>query len=118
MELKATIKQLHDVVDKGTFKSRKVWVETRDNPQYPQTIEIELQQDKVDMLNNVAIGAEVVLYLNIRGREWTSKEGQVKVFNTLVCWKCVAANQVRPTPASMEGFNDDLPDDSGEKLPF
>lgn len=98
MEVKAKLEQLHDVVERGNFRSRKVWVTTEDNPQFPQTIEIELQQNKVDIMNGIAIGAQVILHLNLRGRKWTNPEGgKVSVFNSLVCWKVVADGSEQPS---------------------
>jgi len=119
MEIKAKLEQLHDVVERGNFRSRKVWVTTEDNPQFPQTIEIELQQNKVDIMNGISIGAPVVLHLNLRGRKWTSPENKTSVFNTLVCWKVVADGSVQPSSNIVEGQQaPDLVDESGEKLPF
>jgi hypothetical protein len=116
MELIGKLKKINDVVDRGDFKSRKIWITTEDNPQYPQTIEVELQKDKVDMFNRISIGAPVTLHINLRGREWTPKDGDTKVFNTLVCWRVEAGHVAKPIDTSME-----LPettDDNGEQLPF
>lgn len=62
MELKAKFKSQQDIVERGEFSSRKVWVTTEDNPGYPQTIEIEVQQTKVNLFNNVAEGAPITLH--------------------------------------------------------
>jgi len=86
MELKATVKKVLATVDRGTFKSRKVWLVVDEDLKYPQTIEVELQQDKCEMFK-VTEGSTITAHLNLRGREWTSPEGKTSVFNSLVMWK-------------------------------
>lgn len=116
MEIKATLKQVHPVVEKNNFKSQKFWVTYSENPEYPQTIEMELQQGKCGALDGVAIGAPITLHFNLRGREWTKPETQVtSVFNSLVCWKVEAAG-VAQQPAMQAPV---LPvDDPGDSLSF
>lgn len=87
MEIKAKFKSQQDVIERSNFKSRKVWVITEDNPDYPQTIEVEVQQEKVDLFSNLQQGTPLTLHCNLRGREWTNTEGVTKVFNSIVCWK-------------------------------
>lgn len=87
MELKCKFKQQNDVVERGKFKSRKVWVMDDENADYPQTIEVEVTQDKVDYFNDFRPGQPLTVSFNLRGREWTSPQGEVKVFNTLQCWR-------------------------------
>jgi len=101
MEIKAKYESQQDIIERGSFKSRKVWVVTEDNPDYPQTIEIEVQQTKVDMFNGITPGAPVTLHLNLRGRRWTNPEGKTSVFNSLVCWKVEAdASHVASSPST------------------
>jgi len=87
MDLKCKFKQQNDVVERGTFKSRKVWVIDDENADYPQTLEVEVAQDKVNLFNNFRPGQPLTVSINLRGREWTNPQGEVKVFNTLQCWK-------------------------------
>jgi hypothetical protein len=82
-------------------------VQTED--QYPQSIQLEFVQDKVDLLNAFSLGDKVSVDINIRGREWTSPDGVVKYFNTLQGWRITKAlNEVSPAPATLEP-KDDLP---------
>jgi len=90
MDLKCKFKQQNDVVERGTFKSRKVWVIDDENADYPQTLEVEVAQDKVNLFNNFRPGQPLTVSINLRGREWTNPQGEVKVFNTLQCWKVVS----------------------------
>ena len=58
----------------------------------------------------------VEVFFNLRGREWTNPQGEVKVFNTLDAWKIQPLNAggAAPTTAgNAETFvaegDDDLP---------
>jgi hypothetical protein len=95
MTIQGKFKKQLNVVERSNFKSRKVWITTEDNPQYPQTIELEVNQDKVDMFSGVSEGAPVTCHVNLRGREWVNKEGVTVVFNSIVCWK-IEAGSVLP----------------------
>ena len=35
------------------------------------------------------IGEEMEVHFNLRGRDWTNPQGEIKTFNTLECWKLV-----------------------------
>jgi len=114
--IKAVLKKVHPVIERGNFKSQKVWVTTHDNPEYPQTIEIELQQAKCGSMDGISIGAPLTLHLNLRGREWTGTDGVTKVFNSLVCWK-VEANGT--APAAVDPLKQEAkPVEDTSSLPF
>ncbi len=119
MEIKGKLKQINPVIERQEFKSRKIWLTTEDNPQYPQTIELELSGKSLYIFDGVSIGAPVVCHVNLRGREWTGTDGVTKVFNTLQCWRVEADNtqSARPAPASQQGFTD-VPDLPTGDLPF
>jgi len=119
MEITGKLEKVNDIIERENFRSRKVWITTEDNPQYPQTIEVEVNQAKIDLFDGIAPGAPLKLYLNLRGRKW-EKDGKTSVFNSLVCWKVESAGQeAKAAPASQQGFpmNEALPDDT-ERLPF
>ena len=83
---KGKVKQVGtEEVISDKFKKRTIWIETEDK--FPQVVEFQAAQDKCDLLNDVKVGQEVTVHFNLRGREWTNKEGIVKVFNTLDLWK-------------------------------
>ena len=54
---------------------------------YPQFIEIELQQDKCSLIDSLRLGSEVEVFFNLKGRLWVSPQGENKYFNTVVGWK-------------------------------
>ena len=39
------------------------------------------------MLDVYNVGDQVEVFFNLRGREWTNPQNEVKVFNTLDAWK-------------------------------
>jgi hypothetical protein len=82
------IKPTQQVSDK--FAKREFVIET--NEQYPQSILLELQQDRVDIIDSFTEGQEVECSLNLKGREWTNPQGETKYFNTIVCWKIQVPN--------------------------
>jgi len=113
MELKCKFYKQLPIVERSNWKSRKVWVITEDNPDYPQTIEIEVSQDKINLFDSVKDGQSLTLQLNLKGREWTNPQGEVKVFNTLSCWKLskeeidnVVSNLEKHTVNAVEDLSD------------
>lgn len=119
MEIKAQFKKQLDVVQHtATFKSRKVWVIVDYSGQYPQTIELQLAQDKVDLFNGVQEGQEVTCHLNLRGNEVT-KDGKTAVFNSLVCWKVDKGNSTAQTQnAAPQAAVSSQPEVDNSDLPF
>lgn len=86
MELVGTVKEiLPEQQISASFKKIELVIVTED--QYPQTIMIEFTQDKTMLLNNFAVGAKVKVSINIRGREWTNPQGEIKYFNSIQGWK-------------------------------
>jgi hypothetical protein len=121
MEVIGKIKLIGDVQTFGAngFRKRELVVTTDD--QYPQMIMIEFVQDKCDLLNNFAVGQDVKVAINLRGREWINPEGVAKYFNSIQGWRVEGLSQAAPSnlppvdqfqPAS--NVSDAEPDD----LPF
>lgn len=86
MELTGKIKVIGNVQTFGNdFTKRDLVILT--DEQYPQPINVEFLKDKTDLLNSVKVGDSVKVGINIRGREWTSPQGEVKYFNSIVGWR-------------------------------
>lgn len=100
MELKGVLKQIHPTETRGEYSSRKIWLTLDPQGQYPQTIELEVSQKNLNLFNNIAPGTWVTCSINVRGREWTNKEGKVVVFNTLQVWKVEVAGKAVNVPAT------------------
>jgi len=78
---------------------------------YPQKISFQTVQDKVSMLDSIMEGQEVEVSFNLRGREWTSPQGEVKYFNTLEAWRIEGSTstQAAPQPVTTQEKDGDLP---------
>jgi len=68
-----------------TFVKRELVITT--DGQYPEPIMIEFVQDKADLLNNVSVGENVKVSINLGGREWTNPQGETKYFNSIKGWR-------------------------------
>jgi len=69
----------------ASFKKRELVVTT--DEQYPQSILVEFVQDKCDLLNDISIGQDVKVHINLGGREWVNPQGETKYFNSIKGWK-------------------------------
>lgn len=74
------------VGEKG-FQKREIHVEIDADSKYPQIIGLEAHGDKTSLLDGINPGDVVSFDINLRGREWTNKDGAIVVFNTLAIWK-------------------------------
>jgi Domain of unknown function (DUF3127) len=102
------------------FKKRD-FVLTDNSSQYPQHISFQLTQDKTNLIDNYAVGSEIKVHFNLRGREWTSPQGEIKYFNTLEAWRIEGgANAGASTSANkMENVSETFTAASeGDDLPF
>ena len=79
------------------FRKREFVIET--DSQYPQTILIELIQDKCDLIEGVKIGENIKVSYNLNGRKWVNPQGEVKYFNSIQGWSIVNVGQNNPLPA-------------------
>jgi hypothetical protein len=87
MEIVGIIKEIGDTATFGEkgFKKRELTLVT--DEKYQQTLMIEFTQDRVDLLNSLHRGDNIRVSINLRGREWTNKEGVTKVFNSIHGWR-------------------------------
>lgn len=69
------------------FRKREFVLELGDNPDYPQFVQFQLTGDRCEHLDGFKAGDEVAVEFNLRGREWTSPQGETKYFNSLDVWK-------------------------------
>jgi hypothetical protein len=103
------------------FRKREFVVELMDNPQYPQMVMFQLTGDRCGQLDEFNVDDEVSIEFSLRGREWTSPQGEVKYFNSLDVWKLERAGDAPPP-----GFDEEppLPDspppgfDADDDIPF
>ena len=102
MELQGTVKKLTEIQTFASgFQKRELILLTQE--QYPQPISIEFLQDKISLLDQVTEGENVKIGINIRGREWTSPQGEVKYFNSITGWRLEKVSEnstLEPTQAA------------------
>ena len=126
MEVQGKVKLIGETQTFGNngFRKRELVITTEE--QYPQHIMIEFVQDKSDLLNNYAVGQDVKVSINLRGREWTNPQGEVKYFNSIQGWRIESlqpaqaeAGGVPPVPPA-EAFApaDNLNEEEHDDLPF
>ncbi|WP_017260317.1 DUF3127 domain-containing protein [Pedobacter arcticus] len=122
MDVKGKVHFVSDVINvTDTFRKRELVVEFAENPQYPEFVKFEAIQDRVSLMDDVKVGQDVEVFFNLKGREWTNKQGEKQYFNTLQLWKvnvlgaAEAGSQATPAYAppvdisSAPGEDDDLP---------
>lgn len=81
---------------------------------YPQTIQFQLSQDRCELINSFKVGDSVDVHFNLRGREWTNPQGEVKYFNSLDAWKIESLveggeDEEYKSPFGNKQEDDDLP---------
>ncbi len=125
MEVQGKIKVIDETKTFGNngFRKREVVVTTEE--QYPQHIMVEFVQDKCDLLNSYSVGQSVKIGINLRGREWTNPQGEVKYFNSIQGWRIESlqseeANPGIPPVPPMDSFEpaDTINDEDHDDLPF
>ena len=131
MEIKGTIKKISETVQiSERFRKREFVVEYASNPDYPQPLQFEMIQDRCELLDSFQEGQLVEISFDLRGREWTNPQGEVKYFNSLQAWKLVGEQSSakhsapkseqsppvsEPTPQEKPGW---LENEISDDLPF
>ena len=100
-----------EVISEKFSKRELVLTDAAD--QYPQYISFTFVKDKCALLDNLAEGQETEVSFSLKGREWTSPQGDVKYFNTIEGFAVTGATNafapgVAPS-APGSGHTDDLP---------
>ena len=112
------IKHIGDTVQVSEKFQKREFVVTElsdKDPKYDQHISFQATQDKCDMLSSFGNGQSVTVSFNLRGREWTSPQGEVKYFNTLEAWRVEPSDEgsapapIAAAPAAAPQDEEDLP---------
>ena len=78
--------------------------------QYPQPVQLQITNDRCDVLDAFKVGQEVTVHFDIRGNEWNGK-----IINNLNAWKVEAKMpeyESAPPPSTTNddgGFPDENP---------
>ena len=115
MNIQGKLIEIFDTVQiTETFKKREFIIQDNKNPEYPEFVKVELIQEKVSLLDNLNVGDEINVLINIKGRKWEDKEGNIKYFNSIQGWKIETENE----GINQENSEDEINQDSDEDLPF
>ena len=123
MNISGKIKLINETKEYGSngFRKRELVVTTQE--QYPQNILVEFVQDRCELLDSYNIGELVKIDINIRGREWTNKDNEVKYFNSIQGWRIEKIeenydSQIQPLPTKEELNADENSSKEPDDLPF
>lgn len=79
--------------------AKREFVLTDNSSTYPQEIIFQMAKDKLDILDVFGEGQEVEVSFGLKGRMWTSPQGEEKYFNTLEAWR-IEGTVTAPTPVA------------------
>lgn len=124
-----TIKVIQDTQRISDKFQKREFVVTDTTSMYPQDILFQATQDKCTLLDAFQANDNVEVSFNLRGREWTSPQGEVKFFNTIEAWRIEKQGQSQPMgmpsngPSAMDIGADALPGvgantEDDDDLPF
>ena len=104
MEIQGRIKTIFatETVGQNGFQKRDLVITT--DGQYPQDVIIQFSQGNCALLDNLQIGQIVKVQFNLQGREWTSPQGEVKYFNTVVGWKIEVVQPMQQYQQAPQGY--------------
>ena len=118
--------QIKEVGTNGT-KIRQFYVDISDNPEYPNTPEMQLINDKCTLVEHLTLGQEIEVFARLKGRKVVDKDGVERVYTNVEAWKInaiqrtsaafVVPGQAAPTPA-VGTFANPAPNTPKSEEPF
>jgi hypothetical protein len=111
MNITGTIKVIQATEQITEKFSKRAFVITTKG-EYPQLIQMELQNARTGTMDGFNVGDEIDCEFDLRGRAWTSPSGEVKYFNTIVCSR-ISFIARSPQPAAIAG-----PSSDDSEIPF
>jgi hypothetical protein len=102
MNIKGVLKVKNNEIQVNEKFRKREFVLTESSGNYPQHILFQLTQDRCSLINNYNVGDEINVFFNLRGREWTSPQGEIRYFNTIEAWKIEGAPSTAGAPSSMQ----------------
>lgn len=113
MELQGIVHKVFETVHiSATFKKRAFvleMTEVKGADTYTELVQFEFIQDNVDKLDGVKVGESVNVGFNLKGRKWTSPQGEEKFFNTLQAWMIRHVKEDLPKPQASPSKMAELP---------
>jgi hypothetical protein len=102
-KLNGIVKVVNPTVQVNEKFSKREFVVTDASSMYPQDIMFQATQDKCALLDSIQQNEQVEVSFNLRGREWTSPQGEVKYFNTLEAWRIEKIGATAPAGIPQSG---------------
>ncbi|MGX7591751.1 DUF3127 domain-containing protein [Candidatus Karelsulcia muelleri] len=97
MEIIGTVKKILDLqVYKNNFKKRELLIKTEE--QYPQILIIEFILEKTKLLNSLKKDDKIKIFINLKGKKWTTKTGETRFFNSIQGWKIETMTEKKKQP--------------------
>lgn len=89
MKLSGVISEIFPIeIKKEDFRKRH-FVLTDTSGGSVEELQFELIHDNTELIDKFAVGDEITVFFNIKGRRWKDPEGNYKYFITLRVWKIV-----------------------------
>lgn len=95
---------------KQNFTKRVFWLKEPGTERYPQHWEIELHGSDVDQIMKVKIGDSLEVEVEPRGRQWTGRNNEKKIFTSLKCTGLKLVTELKTTGGYKQGQHDDKVD--------
>lgn len=87
VEIKGVVYFKGEVELIGANQLKKQILVVQTNEEYPQKVPVEFMKDKVDLLQNIQVGQEVNINVNIRGNEYQDRYGVTRFGLSFQGWK-------------------------------
>ena len=116
-KINGVIKLVKETVQVTEKFAKREFVITDTSSMYPQDILFQAAQDKTTMLDGFIEGQNVEVSFNLRGREWTSPQGEIKYFNTLDAWR-IESIGAQPQEQQNADNNEQSQPKGDDDLPF
>jgi len=117
-KLEGTLKVISETVQVTDKFSKRDFVLVDDSSMYPQEIAFQLAQDKCPILDGYMEGEKVEVSFNLKGRMWTSPQGEDKYFNTLEAWRIEKVGASAPAPRNKKIPSAPVQAEEEDDLPF
>ncbi len=95
-----------------SFRVREFVLERDQSGKYPQLVLFQATNDACEKLDELHVGDEIEVEFDLRGRQWTNRDGDIKFFNSLNVWRWDVLKRAAPpapAPAPSPAVDDDIP---------
>lgn len=120
-EISGKLVAKYDTVQRTeTFKTREFAIEMSEENNgktYLNYAKFQCVQDKTGIVENIAIGADVKVFFNIKGSKW-EKDGKTNYITNLDVWRVEAKGQASQAAPAGNSVVNTTPPDAIDYLPF